>query len=394
MRKHILSALFGVFAGVLIAILATTGWMIHRLNARQPSSADEVAERLPHAPAGGALPVLWEAPAFAYTDENGRAFTNRDLVGHIWITDFFFTTCTNICPMMTYRMSQLLKQVPALGVEFVSFSVDPDHDTPAVLKQYAVGWKADETRWHFLSTDKEQLMRTAAGMKVFVQLPQKDQPIQHSSLFTLVDGEGKVRGVYDSNDPPALQRLAADAMSLAGFPPSQGSPDTAWEDPADSVNMKTPGAGLYISSGCVACHTQGRVAPSLAGLYGSQVRLNDGRTLTADDTYLRRSLLEPDAFRVADYPPLMPGYRVQLTDDQVGLVVQYVKSLAGETPPSIPGQPMDSSHAIDPVCKMEVDARDNPLHAEYGGKTYYFCSETCLRLFLLAPAKFATPGGK
>jgi protein SCO1 len=388
-RRQILSAVFGVFAGVLIAMVAGTGWMVHRLNSREVSAA-EVAGQVPRVQVAGPLPVFWEAPEFSYTDENGRPFASNDVRGHVWITDFFFTTCTNICPMMTYRMSQLLKAIPAASVEFVSFSVDPDHDTPSVLKAYAQGWKADETRWHFLATDKTQLMQTAAGMKVFVQLPQKDQPIQHSSLFTLVDGEGQVRGVYDSDDPAALHRLAADAMNLAGVP---SIADSAWEDPAESVNMKTPGAGLYISSGCVACHTQGRVAPSLNGLYGSEVRMDDGRTLTADNTYLRRSLLEPDAFRVAGYPRLMPGYRAQLNDEEVGEVVQYIKSLAGEVPPTVAGQPMDSGHAIDPVCKMEVDARDNPLHAEFEGKTYYFCSATCLRLFLLAPGNFVK-GGK
>lgn len=389
MRKRIVAAFIGALAGLVVAAVATTGWVAHRLSAEN-SSAYEVAWGMPHSPPGTPLPVLWDAPKFAYTDENGHPFTSQDLRGHVWITDFFFTTCTNICPMMTLKMSQLQKLIPASSIEFVSFSVDPDNDTPPVLKAYAKAWKADETRWHFLSTDRQQLMQTAAGMKVFVSAPQKDQPIQHSSLFTLVDGDGKVRGVYDSSDEAAMNTLVADAMTLAGFPPSKGSQALAWTDPAAGVNVNTPGGSLYVSCGCVACHSQGRVAPSLAGLYDSQVSLDDGRTVTADETYLRRSLLEPDTVRVAGYPRLMPNYRVQLSDEQVGQVAQFIESLAGHARPTMSGMPMDSSHAIDPVCKMEVSIVNNPIHVDYQGKTYYFCSTTCRRLFLLAPQNFAT----
>jgi protein SCO1/2 len=392
--------LLGVFVAMLISTLALAVMLVEKPTspgASADTSADEAAYQLPHVQPGSPLPVLWDAPAFSYVDENGRTFTSDDLRGHVWIADFFFTTCTSICPMMTLRMSQLQTLLGATDVQLVSFSVDPDHDKPAVLKEYAKGWKADETRWHFLSTDATHLLETAAGMKVFVQPPQKDQPIQHSGLFSLVDAQGKVRGVYDSSDIDALHRLGADALNLAGAPGAQLALSQAgWADPAAGINVHAPGAAIYLACGCVACHSQGRVAPSLSGLYGNEVHLDDGRTLTADDSYLRKSLLDPDAVRVAGYPKLMPGYRAQLADSDLDLVVQYIKSLANQSPPSDEGsaEPSGVPHAIDPVCKMEVEAIEQTIHLDYKGTRYYFCSDTCRRLFLLAPDKFAKGTGK
>jgi protein SCO1/2 len=324
-----MGAIGGVFIGVVVAGVAASSWVLHRVNA-DDSSAYRVAWGESHAPPGAALPVLWDAPQFAYTDENGRRFTSQDLRGHIWISDFFFSSCTNICPLMTLKMSQLLEKINVPSVQFVSFSVDPDYDTPKVLKEYAKGWKADETRWHFLSTDRQQLAQTAAGMKVFVSAPQKDRPIQHSSLFTLVDGNGKVRGVYDSNDESALNNLVAGALTLAGMPPPKSASAIAWADPGSDVKSDSPGANLYVACGCVACHSQGHVAPPLTGLFGSKVLLADGKTVTADENYLHRALLNPDSVRVAGYPRLMPNYRVQLSDEQVGQVIQYIESLASK----------------------------------------------------------------
>jgi protein SCO1/2 len=390
MRKQKMPILVGVFVAFLIATLTMATLMLEKSES-PATSADEAAFRLPHAPPGSPLPVLWDAPAFSYIDQNGRPFTSDNLRGRVWITDFFFTTCTSICPMMTLRMSQLQTLLAATDVQLVSFSVDPDHDTPPVLMEYAKAWKADETRWHFLSTDPKHLLETAAGMKVFVQLPDKDTPIQHSGLFTLVDANGKVRGVYDSSDQEALHRLAGDALALAGVPNAQAASSQAqWIDPAAGIKVDTPGAALYLACGCVACHSQGRVAPSLSGLYGSEVHFDDGRTLLADESYLRKSLLDPDALRVAGYPRLMPGYRAQLSDAEIDQVVQYIKSLANDAPATQPGQASSNgvAQAIDPVCKMAVPAIDATIHLDYQGTRYYFCSETCRRLFLLAPAKF------
>jgi len=92
------------------------------------------------------------------------------------------------------------------------------------------------------------------------------------------------------------------------------------------------GARLFTTWGCVACH--GQRAPTLAGLYMTNVRLDNGNTVIADDDYLRESIIEPSAKVVAGYPPIMPSYRGQLTEEQIMALIAYMKSLgaaAGES---------------------------------------------------------------
>lgn len=85
------------------------------------------------------------------------------------------------------------------------------------------------------------------------------------------------------------------------------------------------GAKLFVSYGCLHCH--GQVAPTLAGLYGRSVRLSDGTVVTADESYLRESILNPAAKLVAGYPPAMPSYRGQLSEEQVTALVAYIRSM-------------------------------------------------------------------
>ncbi len=360
------------------------------LHSQTGPSADTAAWNPWYSSQNGELPILWDAPPFSYPDQNGRTLTDEDLHGHIWIADFFFTSCTSICPMMTAKMAHLQKTIADREVRFVSFSVDPDHDKPAVLKQYAGMWKADESRWKFLSTNRKDLAATAEGMRTFVQAPSEDSPIQHSGLFILTDKDGHVRGVYDSSDDTALRRLVRDAARLAGHPVAVPA-DEAKTSLAESVNPRTnpqdAGAALYAARGCLGCHAQGKVAPALEGCFGRKVVLTDGRTVTSDEAYLRESILDPGEEIVAGYPAMMPGYRGQLKDAELNQVVAYLKALApvhGNAAPE-PAR----TQIVDPVCKMRLDPSSETFHADFSGKTYRFCSTLCRDRFLKSPEHFA-----
>jgi protein SCO1/2 len=162
------------------------------------------------------LPVLYEGPTFALTDQEGRPFGSKDLRGKVWVADFVFTTCPGACPKMTMRMSGLQRSVPDQGVHFVSFTVDPERDTPEVLKKYAQGFDADAARWHFLTGEKSALFDTAAGLKLTAAPAGTFGPeIVHAEKFLLLDGDGRVRGIYDSADEQDLKKLSADAAALA-----------------------------------------------------------------------------------------------------------------------------------------------------------------------------------
>jgi len=96
----------------------------------------------------------------------------------------------------------------------VSFTVDPEHDTPAVLKEYAARYGADESRWHFLTGTTTQMYQVAREMRLVVIPPTQTEGVLHDEHFMLIDGDGNVRGIYDSKDKEAMDRLTQDATYL------------------------------------------------------------------------------------------------------------------------------------------------------------------------------------
>ncbi len=170
------------------------------------------------------LPRLSQVPDFTATSESGAVVRRSDLAGKVFVADFIFTTCQGICPGMTAKMRTLsegLRDEPR--VRFVSFTVDPGHDTPDVLARYAREHGADTARWTFLRIETGGLRRLVReGFRLAVEdaPPGAAEPILHSTRFVLVDGSATVRGYYDSEEPGAMTALAADARRLA----SEGAP--------------------------------------------------------------------------------------------------------------------------------------------------------------------------
>lgn len=158
------------------------------------------------------LPKLYSLPTFELTDSNGEPFTQEDLAGRFWVADFIFTTCAGPCPIMSSRMADLARAFadnPA--VHFLSISVNPETDTPEVLREYAHRYQADTSRWHFVTGDREAIHTLAVdGFK----LGSVDEPIMHSTRFVLVDTEGYVRGYYESTEPEGSIELTRDLASL------------------------------------------------------------------------------------------------------------------------------------------------------------------------------------
>ena len=162
-------------------------------------------------------PVLGEVPEFSLTNRDGRTVRKGDLAGAPWVADFIFTRCAASCPMMSMRMERLNRDLPAdLPVRLVSFTVDPDYDTPAVLARYAASFKAPG-RWLFLTGPRDAMHRLSKeGFKLAVDAgggPQ-DEPILHSTRFVLVDGEGKIRGYYEAFDEESMKKLRQDLEAL------------------------------------------------------------------------------------------------------------------------------------------------------------------------------------
>lgn len=162
-------------------------------------------------------PVISTVPDFRLTDQEGRPFDSATaLRGTPWIANFIFTRCTTICPIFTARMAQVdkLARDKKLKTRLVSFSVDPEHDTPEVLKAYAAERGASTERWSFLTGKTDEIVKLVTGaLKIHIeQVGGKPvgESIMHGTHFVLVDGAMKIRGYYNLSDADALDRLFAD----------------------------------------------------------------------------------------------------------------------------------------------------------------------------------------
>lgn len=160
------------------------------------------------------LPELGAVPPFRLTDQDGKSFGSSQLQGKIWIADFVYTTCPGPCPMISSRMSETQKPLRDTDVKLVSFSVDPAHDTPEVLRGYAEKLNAQPGRWEFLTGDKATIYRLSRdGFKLAAAAAADGQPV-HSTRMILVDRAGQIRGYYDATDADAITRLLADVAHL------------------------------------------------------------------------------------------------------------------------------------------------------------------------------------
>lgn len=203
-RTLILLALAGVVlcGGAWIAL-----GLANRNNAQSPDPNG-------HAPR---LIDYGTVPNLALTERNGQQLSLDELKGEVWVANFIFTRCEGSCVAMSTKMKELqnaLQQVD--GVRLVSFTVDPENDTPEKLTSFAEKYQADGRKWLFLRGSESAIQQMA---KETFKLPFMDgtdpkEPIIHSSRFVLMDQNMHIRGYYGNNDPDVLKTLLADIMVL------------------------------------------------------------------------------------------------------------------------------------------------------------------------------------
>jgi protein SCO1/2 len=207
-RRFRRGILWGLLVGVLVALAvatAVTRWNRPRV---QP------------------LPVLGGVPEFALVNRDGAPVSRDDLAGSPWIADLVFTRCVLICPLMTTKMAALDRELPASAdggpppVRLVSVTVDPEHDEPAVLEEFARRYHASD-RWLFLTGSRDEIYHLAGeGLHLgydpnppLVPLEPGDN-IYHSAKLVLVDSQARVRGYYDSQSAEELAALRRDLARL------------------------------------------------------------------------------------------------------------------------------------------------------------------------------------
>jgi len=146
-------------------------------------------------------------PEFAFRNQDSLLITQHDFKGKVTVVDFFFVNCPTICPKMTKNLVFLQNEFKDVN-EFAiaSFSINPEMDTPTVLKKYADSHKVFNPDWHFLTGDREQIFNLALkGFNIFAESnPNVPGGFEHSGYFALVDKEGYLRSRYDMHGNPIV----------------------------------------------------------------------------------------------------------------------------------------------------------------------------------------------
>lgn len=186
-----------------------------------------------------APPVLLQVPDFALQDQHGQPFTLASMHGKVWVAGFIFTTCPSTCPKISRAMLELQQRYAHNGVEveLVSFTVDPENDTPEVLARYAETLGADQDHWRFVTGERAAMESlVVGGFKTAMDRRPGPDPekldmydIAHSEKLALIDGDGGIRGFYSVRHPkgvpyeplpmgvhatPEAEALGLDVLSL------------------------------------------------------------------------------------------------------------------------------------------------------------------------------------
>lgn len=201
--------------GWAIAFIVATGAMAlayTQLSQIRPTSNDS------------RLPRTHKVPDFEFLAQDGTRLAPSDLEGKIWVANFIFTRCKGPCPLITARMAELQQKLARSktdDIRLVSFTVDPEYDTPAVLAEYAQAVGANPEVWKFVTGPKPEMEKAIREGFLQALLDGEDGSPIHSTRFVVVDREGFMRSFPDGNDPEVVQKLLMDIGDILRENPRQ-----------------------------------------------------------------------------------------------------------------------------------------------------------------------------
>lgn len=151
------------------------------------------------------LPLISMISHFELYDQAGQKFGWQQLQGHVWIANFIFTRCQGSCPILTKSFVYVQQQLKKYkDIKFVSITMDPKFDRPDVLKEFGKQYKADFSKWTFLTGDQEKIIKLA---KSAFKIPAGKNPEMHSTRMVLIDQQGNIRGYYEGLEKESLNTL-------------------------------------------------------------------------------------------------------------------------------------------------------------------------------------------
>ena len=148
-----------------------------------------------------------KVPEFAFLNQDSIYITNEDFLGKVYVAEFFFTRCPTICPIMNQNMKTIYdKFVERKDFGIASFTIDPDHDRPHILKKYSQMYFSNSSSWNFLTLDKESTYNLAnEGFNIFASVnPKVVGGFEHQGYFALIDKKGYIRSRRDNFGNPIV----------------------------------------------------------------------------------------------------------------------------------------------------------------------------------------------
>lgn len=166
------------------------------------------------------LLTIGKAPQFSLTDQNNQNISNESYKGKVYVVEFFFSTCPTICPIMNENM-KLVQASFASNANFgiASITINPENDTPEVLKKHAEDINAKGLNWHFLTGDKTKIFDIAnKGFNLFAGENKKvNGGFEHSGLFALIDKNGNIRSRKDDFGNPIIYYDGLEKKGIAAL---------------------------------------------------------------------------------------------------------------------------------------------------------------------------------
>lgn len=158
--------------------------------------------------------IYYTVPDFSGIDQSGDTLNSNDLTNNVFVANFFFASCKDVCPSMNRRLQKKVydRFKEFAEVKFVSFTVDPTNDSTQVLLAYSKRFNADPKIWHFVNAGNEGVFGIGQGMLLPVSI--EDKTIDHSQQLILIDKAKHIRGVYDSGSDIDLKHLEEDIKVL------------------------------------------------------------------------------------------------------------------------------------------------------------------------------------
>ncbi|MDT0647907.1 SCO family protein [Zunongwangia sp. F260] len=204
----------GISLVVLIFGIIFVPKIIDRVSDKETVSSDRLSKKVDGSEkkSGEELSFIFingkkrKAPEFELINQNGDTISNEDYRGKVYVAEFFFTTCPTICPVMNKNLIEVQQEFGENEFGIASFTIDPDHDNPQVLKAYAENYEITDPDWHFLTGDKEKIYNLAnGGFNIYAGVDEAvPGGFAHSGLFALVDQEGYIRSRIDKFGNPLI----------------------------------------------------------------------------------------------------------------------------------------------------------------------------------------------